>query len=79
MRGENECGWRGGHLFLGSVSSPSSVVGGGHVLPAHHSAQQGSFFFFLIFIGVELIYNIVLVSALQQSESVIHIPIATLF
>ena len=41
--------------------------------------SRALFFFFLIFIGVELIYNIVLVSALQQSESVIHIPIATLF
>ena len=35
------------------------------------------FFFFLI--GVELIYNIELVSALQQSESVIHTHISTLF
>ena len=34
-------------------------------------------FFFLIFIGVQLIYNVVLVSAVQQSESVIHI--STLF
>ena len=36
-------------------------------------------FFFLIFIRVELIYNVVLVSAVQQSESVIHITISTLF
>ena len=35
--------------------------------------------FFLIFIGVELIYDAVLVSGVQQSESVIHIHIATLF
>ena len=34
-------------------------------------------FFLLIFIGVELIYNVVLISGVQQSESVIHIP--TLF
>ena len=33
----------------------------------------------LIFIGVWLIYNVVLVSAVQQSESVIHIHISTLF
>ena len=33
----------------------------------------------LIFIGVQLIYNVVLVSAAQQSESVIHILISTLF
>ena len=31
------------------------------------------FFFFLLFIGVELIYNVVLISAEQQSDSVIHI------
>ena len=35
--------------------------------------------FFKIFIGVELIYNVVLVSGVQQSESVIHIHISTLF
>ena len=34
-------------------------------------------FFKLIFIGVGLIYNVLLVSAVQQSESVIHI--STLF
>ena len=34
---------------------------------------------FLIFIGVKLIYNVVLVSGVQQSESVIHIHISTLF
>ena len=31
------------------------------------------FFFFSILIGVELLYNVVLVSAVQQSESVIHV------
>ena len=30
------------------------------------------------FIGVELIYNVVLVSGIQQSDSVIHIHISTL-
>ena len=34
---------------------------------------------FLLFIGVQLIYNIVLVSAVQQSESVIQKHISTLF
>ena len=38
-----------------------------------------SFFFFLIFIGVQLIYNVVLLLGVQQSESVIHIHISTLF
>ena len=33
---------------------------------------------FLIFIGVELIYNVTLVSGVQQSDSVIHTHIATL-
>ena len=33
----------------------------------------------LIFIGVWLIYNAVLVSGVQQSESVTHIHISTLF
>ena len=32
-----------------------------------------------IFIGVQLIYNVVLVSGAQQSESVIHMHISTLF
>ena len=32
-----------------------------------------------IFIGVELIYNVVLVSGVQRSDSVIHIHISTLF
>ena len=33
------------------------------------------FLFFLIFIGVQLIYNIALVSGVQQSESVTHITV----
>ena len=35
--------------------------------------------FFIIFIGVELIYNAVLVSGVQQSQSVIRIHVSTLF
>ena len=38
-----------------------------------------SIFLYLIFIGIQLLYNVVLVSAVQQSESVIHIHISTLF
>ena len=34
--------------------------------------------FFLIFIGVQLIYNIVLLSAIQHSESAVHVHISTL-
>ena len=37
----------------------------------------GLFFFFLI--GVQLIYNVMLVSGVQQSESLIHIHISALF
>ena len=33
--------------------------------------------FFLIFIGILLIYNVVLLSGVQQSEFVIHIHIFT--
>ena len=36
-------------------------------------------FFLLIFIGVELLYNVVLVSTVQKSESAIHIHISPLF
>ena len=53
----------------------------GNAIFANFSAKgKGSCcsgFFFLI--GVELIYHIELVSALQQSESVIHTHISTLF
>ena len=43
------------------------------------SRQSFSFFFKLIFIRVELLYNVVLVSAVQQSESAIRIHISPLF
>ena len=36
-------------------------------------------FSFFFYIGVQLIYNVVLVSAVQQSDSVIHIHISILF
>ena len=51
-----------------------------------HLFRSSSHFFigsfmgvFFIFIGVYLIYSVVLVSGVQQSESVIHIHISTLF
>ena len=37
------------------------------------------YLFILIFIGVSLLYNVVLVSAVQQSESAIRIHIPSLF
>ena len=45
----------------------------------NHSAYITFHLFFYIFIGVELIYNALLVSAVQQIESVIHIRISTPF
>ena len=48
--------------------------------PNHWTAREHPYFlFYFIFIGVQLIYNVVLVSGVQQSESVIHIHISTLF
>ena len=41
--------------------------------------SMAQFFFFLIFIGGYLIYNVLLVPSVQQSESAIHIHISTLF
>ena len=37
------------------------------------------FYFLKIFIGVQLLYNVVLVSTVQQSETAIHIHISPLF
>ena len=37
------------------------------------------FIYFLLFIGVQLLYNVVLVSTVQQSESAIRINISPLF
>ena len=45
----------------------------GPALCSAHKHITLFFFFFLLFIGVELIYNVVLISAEQQSDSVIHI------
>ena len=41
--------------------------------------RSGLTFIFLIFFGVQLLYNVVLISAVQQSESVIRIHISPLF
>ena len=45
----------------------------------YHMILAFLFLFFPIFIGVQMIYGVVLVSAVQQSESVAHIHIPTLF
>ena len=49
-----------------------------HDLSSHEKTLSNLFYSFSIFIGVQLIYNVVLVSAVQQSESVIHIHVSTL-
>ena len=41
--------------------------------------RSGLTFIFLIFFGVQLLYNVVLISAVQQSESVIRIHVSTVF
>ena len=50
---------------------------GGHY-SAYHKGQTASLFFFFL-IDVKLIYSVALVSAVQQSESVIRIHISTFF
>ena len=40
---------------------------------------QSAFLKFLFYIGVELINNVVIVSGVQQSDSVIHIHVSILF
>ena len=59
------------------IKPPSSVSPAFKVdsLPLSH---LGSLFLFFL-IGAYLLYNVVLVSAVQQSESVVHIHISTLF
>ena len=40
--------------------------------------DQAFFFFNLFYIGVEMINNVVLVSDVQQSDSVVHLPVSIL-
>ena len=56
-------------------------VSGLHPTPsgANPSIHKTAFFFILFYIGVELIYNVVSVSGVQPSDSVIHIHIFILF
>ena len=42
------------------------------LVPLRGAGVVWGFFVFLIFIGIQLIYNIMLVSAVQQSESVLY-------
>ena len=41
--------------------------------------SEASIFSFLIFIGVQLLYNIMLISAVQQSDPVVHVHTSTPF
>ena len=65
-------------LLVQKVHHPSSVMVN---LPIFHLVVDIFFLLFLklILIGVQLLYNVVLVSAVQQSESTIHIHISLLF
>ena len=58
-------------------------IGNGESLPLGCQGNPLFFFFFffliLFYIGVYLIYNVVLVSGIKQSGSVIHIHVSILF
>ena len=61
-----------------SLSSPyRELIGRTH--PRAQLYNFSFFFFFSIFIGVQLLYNVLLVSSEQQSELVTHIRISSLF
>ena len=70
LQGRGE-GWAWGAEW-GVMFTESRCVG-------EQSNGFSTIFLKLIFIGVWLIYNVVLVSGVQQSDSVIHIHIATVF
>ena len=61
-------------LFLGLSSRPNK-----RAKFCQFFISNVSFFFKLIFIGVQWLYNVVLVSAVQQNGSAIHIHISPLF
>ena len=68
------------------VPSPHSTLRSRATLLSCYSCLPGlpspglfNFFFKLSFIGVQLFYNVVLLSAVQQSESVIHINLSSPF
>ena len=44
----------------------------------YHGGQGTVYLFSSVFIGVELLYHVVLISAVQQSEAVIRIHISSL-
>ena len=86
--GHNQGGFRHGHhkvkgVWIGVFSLKNIIkVNFTKVIRSKEmvlSWKSKALFFFLIFIGVELIYNVLLVSGIHQSESVIHIHISTLF
>ena len=60
------------------ASKSKEIKSGGYTRTKAKGTQR-AFFFFLIFTEVWLLYNVVLVSAVQQSESAIRIHISPLF
>ena len=80
--GEEQRGWLWRRNFYHPEIRLSFLLEGFPSLPPRVWLISKTFpcdFFFLIFIGVWLSYNVVLVSGIQQSESVVHILIYTLF
>ena len=61
------------------MRDPYLTPSGKMVIPVGDDLCFKNIFIFKNFIGVQLIYNVVLVSGVQQNESVIHIHITTLF
>ena len=55
---------------VGHTTNQNSRIRGWRML-----GRQGSLFYFIFLIEVEFIFNVVLVSGVQQSDSVIHICI----
>ena len=73
-KSRNECYGVGVHIYLQMCMCLLLIEG-----EAKISFNKIYFFILKIFIGVQLIHNVVLVSGIQQSESFIHIHISTLF
>ena len=70
-------------LDVGLIGIAQSLGWGGSGMAAEGTSSIVSIFFFpcslFYFIGVQLLYNVLLVSAVQQSESVVRVYISTLF
>ena len=67
------------HLPSSSSCWQDSVPCGGTEVPLSQPSPKSFFFFLLIFIGVQLIYNVVLVSGVQQKVTQLYIYMYPLF